>query len=331
MYDGKTVSDASALKSARVLITGAEGFVGRHLTEALTSLGAECRLAVRSARPNDERVISIGDIGPATEWGRALDGIQLVVHLAARAHILRETAADPWEQFKRVNVDGTATLVAAAVDAGVRRFVYVSSIGVHGDSSKAGALTEKSPLEPISLYAKSKLAGEDAARSLAADKLELAIVRPPLVYGHGVKGNFLRLLRWIDKGWPIPVQTAGNQRSLVNVWDLCGFTARLLTHAAAPGRAWMISDGEDLSTADLVQRIAIAMSRKVRIVRMPRSLLSFAGAAAGRREQVRALCGSLTVDMSSTCGELGWRPMLSTTQALDRTVHWYLRACGERL
>lgn len=318
------MSEAEALRSARVLITGAGGFVGRHLTELLTSLGAECRLAARSDSRSDKRVVFVGDIGPATQWGRALDGIELVVHLAARAHILRETAADPWEQFKRVNVDGTATLVSAAVAAGVRRFVYVSSVGVHGDNSEGGVITEESPLKPVSLYGKSKLAGEDVARSLAGNKLDVAIVRPPLVYGSGVRGNFLRLLRWIDRGWPIPVQAAGNQRSLVNVWDLCGLTARLLTHAAAPGRAWMISDGEDLSTADLVHRIGIAMSRRVRIVPMPRSLLSLAAAAVGRREQVRALSGSLTVDMSRTCTDLGWRPMLSVNEAIDRTVHSYL-------
>lgn len=319
------MSDASALRSARVLITGADGFVGRHLAQSLTSLGAECRLAVRSTSQSDERVVSVGDIGPQTQWGRALDGIELVVHLAARAHILRETAADPWGQFKRVNVDGTATLMSAAVAAGVRRAVYVSSVGVHGDNSEGGALTEKSPLKPVTLYAKSKLAGEDVARSLAGDKLDMAIVRPPLVYGSGVGGNFLRLLKWIDKGWPIPVQAAGNQRSLVNVWDLCGLTARLLTHAAAPGRAWMVSDGEDLSTADLVRRIGFAMSRRARIVLMPRSLLSFAAAAVGRREQVRALSGSLIVDMSSTYTELGWRPMLTVDEAIERTVHSYLQ------
>lgn len=315
---------ASKRRAVTVLVTGADGFIGRHLQRVLSDRGIAFRPAVRARRAHQlHECCEVGDIGPQTDWREALAGVDLVVHLAARAHILRETHADPRAEFMRVNALGTEALVAAAVSARVRRFVYVSSIGVLGNASGECPFTPSSPPRPHSAYAESKLAGETAVLA-ASSRLEVVIVRPPLVYGAGVGANFLRLLRWIEDGWPLPFGAVNNRRSLVSVWNLCDLLVNVLGHPAAPGHTWMVSDGEDLSTPELIRRIAAAMGRRTGMLPVPPSALRVLGKLTGRQEQITQLCGSLQVSIDETRRSLGWSPRVPLDQALGWTMNWYL-------
>lgn len=309
----------------RVLVTGANGFVGRHLQRTLSALGIEYRTAVRSAATaGDPRCCVVGDIGrPDTSWSAALDGIDVVVHLAGRAHILQETAKDPRSEFMRVNADGTANLATAAAAAGVQRLLYVSSVGVLGSSSGDSPFTAASTPRPHNAYTESKLAGEVAARSAGAH-LGVVVVRAPLIYGSGVRANFYSLLEWVDKEWPLPLGAVANRRSFVSVWNVCDILVNALTHPAAADRTWLVSDGEDLSTPDLIRRIASAMQRRTRLLRVPVGVLDALGRLTGRRAQLIQLCGSLALDITQTCNELSWRPPVSVDHALARTVEWYV-------
>jgi nucleoside-diphosphate-sugar epimerase len=310
---------------ACVLVTGAGGFIGRQFQRTLLDRGIVYRAAVRTevSRP-DPCTCVVGEIGPSTDWSAAIEGVDVVVHLAARAHILREEAIDPLGEFMRVNCDGTETLVRAAVSAGVRRIIYVSSVGVLGNLTLDAPFTAGSPPQPHNAYTKSKLAGEMVARSVAGQKVEVVVLRLPLVYGPGVRANFLRLLRWVDRGWPLPVGAVDNRRSLVNIWNLCDLLANVIQNPTAPARSWLVSDGEDLSTPDLIRRIGNAMRRRVWLLPIPPSVLRFVGKLTRRETQVTQLCGSFVIDSAQTRDELGWHPPVSVNDALARTVTWYL-------
>jgi nucleoside-diphosphate-sugar epimerase len=310
---------------ARVLVTGANGFIGQHLQRVLGARGLDWRGAVRSgAAGRDARTCVVGDIGPSTDWTAALDGIDTVVHLAARAHILRETSADPDAEFMRVNAEGTAALVTAAVAAGVRCFIYMSSAGVLGSNSGDAPFTAVSAPRPHNAYARSKLAGELAARSAAGAKLKLVVLRVPLVYGPGVRANFLRLLWWIDREWPLPLGAVHNRRSLLSVWNLCDLLLSVLLNPAARDGTWLASDGEDLSTPELMYRIGAAMGRRVRLMPVPPGLLQLFGRLTGRQALITQLCGSLTLDIALTREQFTWTPPVSVDESLTRTVDWFL-------
>jgi nucleoside-diphosphate-sugar epimerase len=295
--------------SARVLVTGATGFIGQHLRRTLAESGFDAVGAVRGAVPGlDPCSYVVGDIGPSTDWSAALHGVDMVVHTAGRAHILRDTAVNPDAQFMRVNAEGTAALVAAAVAAGVRKFVYLSSIGVLGSDSGAAPFTAASMPQPHN----------------AGTQLEVVVLRLPLVYGPGVRANFLRLMRLIDSGWPVPLGAVKNRRSLLSIWNLCDLVVKVLLRPAAPGRTWLVSDGEDLSTPELIGRIARAMRRPVRLLPVPVGLMRWLGAVSGRETQIRQLCGSLTLDITDTREQLPWSPPVSVDEALALTVNWFL-------
>jgi UDP-glucose 4-epimerase len=199
----------------------------------------------------------------------------------------------------------------------------VSSIGVYGNTSGAAPFTVESPLRPHSPYTASKLAGEMRAQAASAAGLDVVVVRVPLVYGSGVGANFLRLIRWVDKDWPLPFGSVRNRRSLVSVWNLCDLLLTLITCAAAANRTWLVCDGEDLSTPELMQRIAQAMGKRARLVAIPVSLLRLAGTLTGRSAQVIQLCSSLQVDATETRRKLDWSPIMSVDSAISRTVAWY--------
>jgi nucleoside-diphosphate-sugar epimerase len=311
----------------RVLLTGATGFVGRTLCGALARSGYIVRAAVRNdgalpAGAADSTIV--GDIGSDTDWQAALRGMDLVIHLAARAHMLHDSPAHSNLYFE-TNVRGTERLAAASAQAGIRRFVLLSSIKVNGEETTQHAYAADDEPRPQDAYGSSKWHAEECVREVAERTgMEAVVVRPPLVYGPGVRANFLRLLRLIDMRWPLPLNAVDNSRSLVSIWNLCDLLVRVLEHPKASGGTWMVSDGEDLSTPELIRRIARAMDRRVWLAPVPVGVLAMLGALTGRRAEIARLCGSLAVNIDRTRRELDWRPPVNVDEAIVRTVTWYL-------
>jgi nucleoside-diphosphate-sugar epimerase len=314
----------------RVLITGSSGFVGRSLLSRLTD--AEVRCAVR-AQPAEEsrhdwRVV--GSIDGRTDWRRALEGVDCVVHLAARVHVMRPTAADR-HCFYETNVAGTERLAAQAAAQGVRRFIYLSSIKVNGESTQRQPFRAEDAPAPCDDYGISKWQAEQRLFEIAQRfEMEAVAIRPPLVYGSGVRANFLRLMRWVNAGIPLPLGAVQNRRSMVSVWNLCDLIATLAFARTVSSGVLMVSDGVDMSTPDLVCRLAAAMGRKARLLPLPTALLERMAAVLGKKDEVVRLCGSLTVDISETERRIGWRPPLPVEEGLERTVHWFLAEAASR-
>jgi len=314
-----------------ILVTGANGFIGRVLCGVLADAGNEVRGSARDSQHITIKnqaceYISVGDIDSNTDWAPALNGVDAVVHLAARVHVMRETAVDPLMEFQRVNVEGTERLARQAVSLGVKRFVYVSSIKVNGQKTTDDSFAADDLPAPQDPYAISKWVAEQVLHQIAGETgLEVVVIRPPLVYGPGVRGNFLRLLRLVDRGLPLSFGSIENRRSLVSVFNLCDLLRICLEHPKACGEVFLIKDGEDLSTAEIIRRIARAMHRPCRLVRIPAPLLRLAGALVGRRAEVDRLCDSLQMDMEKTRVLLNWTPPVSIAEGLERTVEWFLR------
>lgn len=312
----------------RVLVTGGTGFVGPALVEELLRAGHQVRVALRRDAPllpGVEYTIT-GGIGPATDWRPALLGVGAVVHLAARAHVSDESAR-ALSRFREVNSLGTRRLAEAAAAAGVRRFVFLSSVKAMGESSRPDRpLTEADAPRPEDAYGISKLEGEAALLELAAGNgLQPVILRAPLIYGPEVKGNFLRLLRLVDRGLPLPLGAIANRRSLVARVNLVSALRRCVEHDAAAGETFLVADGEDLSTPELVRRLARALGRPARLLPVPPGLLRAAGSLFGRAGEVARLTGDLMVDASRIRSRLGWRPAIGTDAALAETAAWYRR------
>jgi nucleoside-diphosphate-sugar epimerase len=307
----------------RVLITGATGLVGRAVCERLATEGYQLRAALRAPRQLPGHItesIVIGDIGAVKDWRTGLEGVDLVVHAAARTHVL-ETRENQ-RSYEATNVLATQHLAAAASSQGVRRFVYLSSIKVNGEESGAAPFEAADPPAPLDAYGRSKLAAEEVLRA-AAGTMEVAIVRPPLVYGPGVQANFLRLMRWVDRERLLPFGAVHNQRSLINVWNLAGLIVRLLQHPRAAGQVWLVADDETVSTPQLVRRLAASLHRRARLLPVPPGLLRVAGRLTGQGEQMARLTGSLVVDCARTREALDWRPSVSLDEGLIRTAAWY--------
>lgn len=317
----------------RVLVTGATGFVGGVLCEVLARAGYVVRAALRSdsSLPGHVREkVAVGPIDGATDWTDALQGVDAVLHLAARVHILNARAGDTG--YMETNARGTIRLAQASAEAGVRRLVFLSSIKVNGEESGSRPYTAADEPQPRDAYGESKWAAETGLRQIAATtRMEVTSVRSPLVYGPGVRANFLRLMVWVDKRRPLPLGAVTNQRSLVNVWNLCDLLVRALEHPQAAGRTLMVSDGRDVSTRELILAIATAMNRRARLWPVPVSMLRLAGALTGRAAEVARLCGSLTVDSTATRRDLQWWPPVAFEEALTRTVRWYLDTEAQRV
>lgn len=312
---------------SRVLVTGAAGFVGRQLCETLSGSGYAVRAALRTGvdipRHALEHVV-VGDIDRRTDWGAALDQVQLVVHCAARAHVMGDVKGES-DRYMETNAYGTEQLASASVAAGVRRFVYLSSVKVNGERTTGRPFSREDEPRPAGPYGASKWAGESRLAAVAAEStMEMAIVRSPLVYGPRVRANFLRLLTLVERRIPLPLASISNARSLVSVWNLCDLIGRLLRDAIPENAVFMVSDGEDLSTPELLRRMGTAMRRPARLLPVPAAALRAAAAITGRREELERLCESLTVDISATRGELAWSPPVSVDEALARTVRWYV-------
>lgn len=309
----------------RVLVTGASGFVGRVLCDTLLQAGYTVRAAVRRLDRRPSRAlmetIGVGDLVD-TDWTNAVRGVHCVVHAAARVH-LGYSRSDA-DLYLQTNAYATRRLAGAAAEAGVGRFVYLSSVKVNGEGADKAYRADDDP-RPADAYARSKLLGEEyALKAGAVSGMGVAVVRSPLVYGPGVRANFLRLMQWVDRGWPLPLGSVDNRRSLVNVWNLCDLLAHALGSPQAAGGTWMVSDGEDLSTPELVRRIGTCMGRRVHLLRVPVAVLRVSTALLGRTDEFVRLCGSLVVDITRTRDELRWSPVVSVDEALTRTCAWFL-------
>jgi len=312
----------------RILVTGASGFVGAVLCRELVARGHAVRAAVRregtpTAAPPQLGQVRIPDIAAEFDRRALLDGVDVVVHLAAIAH----RSAGSEAELRRVNVDGTVRLAQAAAGF-VRRFVFLSSVKVHGEDSGGGAYREADAQRPEDSYGRTKLEAERALTGIAArGGMELVLIRPPLVYGPGVKANFLRLLGWVDSGLPLPFASVRNRRSLIYLGNLVDAIARCVEHPAARG-PFLVSDEETVSTPNLVSRIARALGRPARLIPTPPALLRAAGTIAGRRGEIRRLIGNLVVDPSRAHRALDWRPPCTLDQGLAETARWFKSTRG---
>ncbi len=265
--------------------------------------------------------IAVGDIGPDTDWSAALRGVDAVVHLAARAHVLHESSAEAHERYRAVNTLGALRLAEAAAAAGVRRFVFLSSVRVHGERSIAAPFTESSPLLAVDPYGRSKAEAEIGLAALARHaRLEPVILRPPLVYGPEARGNFARLVALVARGVPLPLGAVRNRRSLIFLGNLVDAIVRALDHPAAAGETFMVSDGEDVSTPDLVRRLARALGKPARLFSVPPGLLRIAGSLAGRADDIARLADDLVVDAGRIREKLHWTPPFRLDDALRLSV-----------
>lgn len=306
-------------------VTGASGFVGGALCASLRDGGRPVRPLVRSAQTSPAGSFVIGDIGPDTDWTQALAGVRCVIHCAARVHVMQEFESDPLAAFRRVNVQGSRTLALAAAKAGVQRLVFLSSLKVHGENSPPHQPFEAHMApQPQDAYGRSKWEAEQALREVADHTgLELVIVRPPLVYGPGVKANFERLMRSVARGIPLPLGGIDNRRSLLAIGNLTDLLRVCADHPAAAGQTFLASDDHDLSTPDLVRGLASAMNRPARLLPLPVSWLRLAGRLTGKTAQIDRLIGSLQVNIGHTRAVLSWTPPVTVQQGLRHAVQGF--------
>ncbi|WP_340121608.1 SDR family oxidoreductase [Methylobacter svalbardensis] len=307
-----------------VLVSGANGFVGKALCAELFRRGQDVRAAVRSATGQSENIetVPIGAIDGETDWTEALLGIKAVIHLAARVHVMKDNVTDSLDAFRRANVDSTLNFARQAADAGVQRFIFISSIKVNGEATPLGRpYTAEDRPAPIDPYGISKLEAEDALRQLAEQTgMEVVIIRPPLVYGPGVKANFHSMMHWLEKGVPLPLGAIHNKRSLVALDNLVDLIVTCIAHPAAANQTFLTGDGEDLSTTELMQRMGNALGKPARLFPMPIWLLKAGAMLLGKRDMAQRLCNSLQVDISKARDLLGWQPPVSVDEALKKTA-----------
>ncbi len=302
-----------------ILVTGATGFVGQALCAELSRRQMDYRPVSRASAPG---FVAIGTIGGDTDWSEALAGVDVVMHLAARVHVMNESAADPLAAFRAVNVNATVNLARQAAGAGVRRFIFLSSIKVNGEQTVAGKPFRASDVpHPEDAYGRSKLEAEEALLAIGAETgMEIVIIRPPLVYGPGVKANFASLMKWAGRPFPWPFGAVRNRRSLVFIGNLVDFMLLCARHPSVGNRVFLVSDGEDLSVGQLIAKLSLAEGRKALMLPVPPALLKGLAALLGRRAAAQRLLGSLQVDIGETAAITGWSPPHSVDEGLAETV-----------
>jgi nucleoside-diphosphate-sugar epimerase len=315
----------------RVLITGASGFVGAALATVTHEKGFVVRGVVRSLSesiPNFVEQVSIGNINLDTNWRVGLDNTDVVIHLAARVHIMQDTVNDPLAEFRHINTAATLNLAKQASESGVKRFIYLSSIKVNGDVSQLEfPFTENDDYVPVDPYALSKYEAEQGLLELTKKtQMEVVIIRPPLVYGPGVKANFLSMMKWLYKSAPLPFGSIHNKRSLVTLDNLVDLILTCIEHPAAANQLFLVSDGEDLSTTELLNRVAIALGKKPRLLPVNQQLLELGLNLVGKKDLAQRLCGSLQVDIGKAQKLLNWTPPISVDEGLLKTARHFLES-----
>jgi nucleoside-diphosphate-sugar epimerase len=315
----------------KILITGATGFVGRALFKNLKS--KKKYLAHLTTRTNQEelfeggKVFNIGEIDSNTNWNDALDGVDCIVHCAARAHMTEKKQADLLNACRRINVDGTRNLAKQAVAIGIKRFIFLSSVKVNGEETIASKSFKYNDIsQPEDAYGISKWEAEQVLLEISKQtELEVVIIRPPLVYGERVKGNFLRLLNLVYKQMPLPFAKINNLRSFIGLDNLIDLIICCIDHPKAGGKTFLVSDGEDLSTPDLILKLSKLMGKSPRLFQFPQLIIQLTARLVGKSLEVKRLLGSLRIDNSYAREILGWSPVLSLDESLAKTVRWYLK------
>ena len=310
-----------------ILVTGATGFIGEHLINYLSASKEKREIIATTRRevPNwNNKVITynVGEITATTNWRNSLKDTSVVIHCAARAHIMKEKNTNPLELYRKINTEGTLNLARQAAETGVRRFIFISSIKVNGEGTKLGKpYTDSDHPAPIDPYGISKLEAEQGLLLLAKETgMEVTIIRPVLVYGPGVKANFLSIMKWLKNGVPLPLGSIHNKRSLVSLDNLIDLIVTCIDHPEAANQVFLVSDGEDLSTSELLRRMGSALGKTTRLVPVPTRYLEMGAALLGKRHMAQRLCGSLQVDISKTRRLLGWNPPLSVDQGLKKAA-----------
>lgn len=312
------------------LVTGATGFVGSAIVRRLQGMD---RFAVSAAIRQTGQPFTSGvavypglDLSGATDWRCAVSNVDCVIHAAARVHVMRDVAVDALERFREINVKGTLALARQSAAAGVRRFIFISSIKVNGEGTARGySYAPDDVPAPVDPYGISKCEAEDALRRLMVETgMEVVIIRPPLVYGPGVRANFLSMMRWLNKGLPLPFGIIRNKRSLVALDNLVDLIATCIDHPAAANQTFLVSDDEDISTTQLLQRMGRALGKPARLLPTPEWMLEAGAMLLGKRDLFQRLCGNLQVDISRTKDVLGWSPPLSLNDGLGVTAKHYL-------
>jgi len=312
----------------RLVVTGANGFVGQALCAGVVARGfAVCGITRSTCDlPRGTETFLAGNIDDRTDWRGALAGSNVVIHLAARVHVMADTAENPLDEFRRINVQGTLNLALQAASAGVRRFVLISSVKVNGETTQLGhSFTADDAPAPSDAYGISKMEAEQGLREIAEQTgMEVVIIRPPLVYGPGVKANFLTMMRWLARGVPLPLGAIHNRRGLVALDNLVDLIVTCVDHPDAANQTFLVSDGEDLSTTQLLRRMGRALGKPARLIPVPPMLIKLGAALVGKPAVAQRLCDSLQVDISKTRQLLGWNPPLSVDEGLKKAAQGYL-------
>lgn len=312
-----------------IIVTGATGFIGSALVQYLHQENHSLRAVVRNIDNSLPLTIQqelIGGLLPNTDWAPVFNDAETIIHLAARAHVLKDQAVEPLASFRETNTYATLNLAKQAADAGVRRFIFISSIGVNGNQTHDKRFTADDTPSPAEPYAISKHEAENGLRQVATETgMEVVIIRPPLVYGANAPGNFGQLIKTVESGIPLPLSDIHNQRSLVALPNLIDLITKCVDHPAAANQTFLVSDGEDLSVTELLQRLSLALGRPARLFPLPQSWLETGLTLLGKRAIAQRLCGNLQVDISKTRDLLGWAPPVSVDEALQQTALAWLK------
>ena len=315
-----------------ILVTGSTGFIGTSLIEELIKRRFSVSAAARNASANkfDASInfINIGHLTSSLDWQHAFQGVNAIVHLAARAHVLNDKSRDPLADYRYINVDCSLNLARQAARAGVKRFIYMSSIKVNGEFTILGKpFTAQDTPMPRDFYGISKYEAELGLRMIAEEfGMEVVIIRPPLVYGPGVRANFLSMMNWLRRGIPLPLGgVTKNRRSFVFIGNLVDMIVTCINHPAAANQTFLISDDEDISTAGLLDRMALALGQSSRLITVPPALITLGAKLAGKADIAQRLCGSLQVDIKKTKDFLGWSPPVSVNEGLRQTAAHFLK------